>query len=512
MNNLPLSIQNYLSHLWLEAGKFAYISFDKQGSIQSWHPDITHYGLKDLHLSENISEKLIFLEGWFCGEEENNEVFILDFVNFNDDLVADIHILPATNETYILFIDVSEKFKQRQILQQERHNIDLLNQQQNKNILLLTQTQNELEARKKQAEIANQSKTKLLSHITHDLRTPLSAILGFTQFLEAGVFGELNQKQLDCVANILSAGTHMTGLINEILEVARLESENIELCTQSLPINAVIDDCLSWLEPIARQHDIKIFNLISPPLKVKIDHKRFQQIIINVVNNAIKYNDKKGCIVIRYKVLPEKLRICIKDTGIGIDDNTIDSIFQPFVRSLDKQQQNNIEGHGIGLSGCKRLIGLMSGSLSVRSELNVGSVFYIDFPLSFNCYHRNDYCTPHRLIYFYDDVIHFELLRNLLAPYKKYHLVGYHHGEDIQSLNLEHQITLMLIDIDNQDVAGKLRQFQLLNRYIKPQVTLAVFEKHTEAFVITYVLEESDVNDYLMRPFDFNQLLDVFEQ
>jgi len=512
MNNLPLSIQNYLSGLWLQAGKFAYLSFDKQGGIQSWHPDIAHYGLKDLHLSENISEKLIFLEGWFSCEEENNEVFILDFVNFEDDLVADIHILPATYETYILFIDVSEKFKQRQKLQQERHTIDLLNQQQNKNLQLLRQTHQELEAKKKQAEMANQSKTKLLSHITHDLRTPLSAILGFTQFLEAGVFGKLNQKQHDCVNNMLSAGTHMTGLINEILEVARLESENIELCTQSLPINTVIDDCLSWLEPIAKEHEVKIFNLISYPVKVKIDHKRFQQILINVVNNAIKYNNKKGCVVIRYKVLPKKLCICIKDTGIGIDESTIDSIFQPFVRSLDKKQQSSIEGNGIGLSGCKRLIGLMSGSLSVRSELNVGSVFYIDLPLSFNCYGRNDYYTPHRLVYFYDNFIHFELLRNLLAPYKQYELIGYPHGEDIGSLNLAHQISLMLVDIDNQDVAGKLRQLQLLNEYIKPQETLAVFEKHTEAFAITYVLEETHVNDYLMRPFDFNQLLDIFEQ
>ncbi len=512
MNNLPLSIQNYLSHLWLESGKFAYISFDKQGGIQSWHPDIEYYGLKDLHLSENIGGKLIFLEGWFSCEEENDEVFILDFVNFEDGLVADIHILPSINETYILFINVSEKFKQLQSLQQERHNIDLLNQQQNKNILLLTQTQKELESRKKQAEIANQSKTKLLSQITHDLRTPLSAILGFTQFLEAGIFGELNQKQHDCVKNMLSAGTHMTGLINEILEVARLENENIELCTQSLPINTVINDCLHWLEPIAKKHRIKVFNLISDPIRVKIDHKRFQQIIINVVNNAIKYNRKNGCIIIRYKVLPEKLRLCIKDTGIGITDSTIDSIFQPFVRSLDKEQQNTIEGDGIGLSGCKRLIGLMSGSLSVRSELDIGSVFYIDLPLSFNCYGRNDYYTPHRLVYFYDNAIHFELLRNLLAPYKKYQLIGYPHGEDIRSLNLEHQVTLMLIDIDNQDVAGKLRQLQLLNEYIQPQATLAVFEKHTEAFAISYVLEETHVNDYLMRPFDFNQLLDIFEQ
>ncbi|MDQ7091853.1 MAG: HAMP domain-containing sensor histidine kinase [Methylococcales bacterium] len=510
MKNLPLSIQNYLSSLWLGAGKFAYITFDCQGHIKSWHSDIEHYGLKNLHLSDNISEKLIFLEGWFSCDE-NDDVFILDFVNFEDGVVADIHILPAKDETYILFIDVSEKFQQRQALQQERHNIELLNLQQSKNIELLRQTQQELEARKKQAEMANESKTKLLSYITHDLRTPLSAILGFAQFLEAGIFGELNQKQRDCVNNMLGAGTHMTGLINEILEVARLENGNIELSTESVAVDEITQDCLNLLEPIAQKQSIKLINRIQHPVKIQVDRKCFKQILINLINNAIKYNRKNGCIIVRYKIVNEKLRICIKDTGIGITEDKIDHIFQPFVRSLDSEQEKLIEGDGIGLSGCKRLIGLMSGSLSVRSELNIGSVFYVDFPLSFHCYGRNNYYTPQRLIYFYDDIIHFELLCNLLTPYPSYELIGYRHGEDMGSLTIDNEITFMLIDIDNNDVAGKLRQLQLLEKHIKPKATLAVFEKHTDAFAIKYVLEQTYIEDYLIRPFDFNQLLDILE-
>jgi len=512
MKKLPLSIEEYLSNLWLDAGKFAYLSFDKHGNIQNWNTEIEHYGLQNLHLSDNINEKLIFLEGWFSSEKQNNETLILEFVNFENNIVADIHILPTLKETYILFIDVSNSFRQRQQLQQERHNITLLSYQQTKNIQLLKQTHQELEARKKQAEIANQSKTKLISYITHDLRTPLSAILGFAQFLDAGVFGVLNNQQKECLDHMLSAGTHMTGLINEILEVARLESGNIELSTESLMINSIINDCLNILQPIAQKHNIKLVNRIKGNIKIEVDRQRFQQIIINLINNAIKYNKKNGCIVISSKVLEGKLRLCIKDTGIGITDDKIDNIFQPFVRVIDAKQKNTIEGDGIGLSGCKRLVGLMGGSLSVRSELNIGSIFYLDFPLSYHCYGRNDYYSHHRLIYFYDNEIHFKLLENLLAPYKKYQLVGYHHGEDISALDLQDKITLMLTDIDNQDVAAKLRQLELLIQHIQPETTIAVFEKDTKASVISYVLEQAQVDDYLTCPFDFNQLLDIFEQ
>ncbi|MCK5926098.1 MAG: HAMP domain-containing histidine kinase, partial [Methylococcales bacterium] len=388
MNTLPLLVRQYLSRLWLDSGKFAYLSFNKQGLIQSWHPDIEYYGVIGLQLNDHVSEKLLFLEGWFSCDQDN-DVFVLDFINFDHGIIADIHVLPSRNETYILFVDVSEKFRQHQSLQQERHNFDLLNQQQVKNIEIFRQNFQELDANKRQIETINESKNKLLSCITDDLRAPLSGILGFAQFLDSGVFGDLNSKQRECVGNMLKAGSCMTGLINEILEVARLEKDDLTLCIDSFSIKNLIDECLKPLVPLIQAYDIKLVNHIDEDIEILVDRVYFQQVITNLIDNAMKYNKKNGCIIISYRILEGKLCLYIKDTGIGISLDKIDQIFQPFVRNFDTQDK--LEGTEIGLSGCKRLLGLMSGTLSVRSTLSVGSIFYLEVPLSTPCEGRDKY-------------------------------------------------------------------------------------------------------------------------
>lgn len=509
MNTLPLLIRQYLSRLWLDAGKFAYLSFNKQGFIQSWHPNIEYYGVIDLKLNDHINEKLIFLEGWFSSDQDH-DIFVLDFVNFEHGIIADIHILPSTNETYVLFVDVSEKFRQHQCLQQERHNFDLLNQQQVKNIAIFRQNFLELDAKKQQIETINASKNKLLSCVTDDLRTPLSAILGFTQFLGSGVFGDLNPKQQDCVDNMLKAGSYMTGLINEILEVARLEKGDLELCIESSSVKSLIDGCLQTLAPLIKAHDIKLINRIDSDINIEVDRKYFQYIITNLIDNAVKYNKKQGCIILSHRVDDEKLYLYIKDTGIGISLDRIDQIFQPFVRNFDARKKQPEKG--IGLSGCKRLLGLMSGSLNVRSALSVGSVFYLDIPLSTPCEGRDKYHISYDFVYFYDDDIHFTVLKNLLVMYENYQLEGYHYSEDIHSLNLQESSKIILLDVDKNDVLFKLKLLKLLERTDKSPTVVAVMDEKTDAANIRYILEETLMDDYLTRPFDFNQLLDIFEQ
>ncbi|MCK4493407.1 MAG: hypothetical protein KAU26_05095, partial [Methylococcales bacterium] len=275
MNTLPPLIRQYLSRLWLDAGKFAYLSFNKEGFIQSWHPDVEYYGVINLELNDHVSDKLIFLEGWFSSDQWH-DIFVLDFVNFEHGIIADIHILPSINETYVLFIDVSEKFSQHQRLQQERHNFDLLNQQQIKNIEFFRQNYQELVSKNHQLEVVSASKTKLVSCITHDLRAPLVSLLGFAQFLGAG---KLNSKQQACVDNMLKAGAHMTGLINEILEVSRLENGDIALNIEQLSIKTLIRDNLQTLASLIQTHNIKLINHVQEDIEVQVDQKYFQQIL-----------------------------------------------------------------------------------------------------------------------------------------------------------------------------------------------------------------------------------------
>jgi hypothetical protein len=153
MNELPDSIQQYLHSRWTENGKFAYLTFDAHGVIKQWHYHIDYFGLTDLHSGDPATDQLIFLEGLLPYQDE--EPIIIESVNFANGVAADIHILPADNDIYVLFFDVSERVKQRQAVQQERHTIDLLYQQQHKNIELLKQTYQELDVKKQQAETAN---------------------------------------------------------------------------------------------------------------------------------------------------------------------------------------------------------------------------------------------------------------------------------------------------------------------------------------------------------------------
>ena len=509
MNKLPPLIQKYLSRLWLDAERFSYLSFDKKGCIQSWHPDIEYYGIIDLQINDHVSDKLIFLEGWFSSDQAH-DIFVLDFVNFEHGIIADIHILPSLDETHVLFIDVSEKFRQHQSLQQERHNIDLLNQQQVKNIQLLSQNYEEMVAKRRQIETINKSKAQLLSCITNDVRTPLSAILGFAQFLKSGVFGDLNSKQQECVNDIAEAGAYMTGLINEILEMTHLEDGNFDLLIESLSIKNLLEENLSLSAPLLAAHGIKLINHVQEDIKIEVDRKGFQRVFQRLMTNAIRYNRKEGCIVVSYRLLGEKLCLCIKDTGIGMTNDKLGRIFQPFVDNLEHKDAAKEEEMGLG--ACRHLVGLMSGSLSVCSEVNVGSVFYLEFPLSTVCLGLDTYRVANEFIYFYDDMVHFDVLKNLLLTYKGYELKGYHYSEDIHALNLQKSSTFILLDVDKNDVLFKLKLLKLLKKTKDSPTLLAIFEGRTEAINIRYVLEETLIDDYLTRPFDFNQLLDVFER
>lgn len=507
MNELPDSIQQYLHNRWLENGKFAWLSFDHQGFIKGWHRNIDYYALTDLHSGERAVEKLIFLEGLLPYQE--TDVFILPSVGFSNGVAADIHILQVENDVYALFFDVTENVNRLQVLQQDRHNLDLLYQQQHKNINLLKQAYQELDAKKKQVEITNKEKIRFWSQISHDLRTPLTSILGFAHLLQANIFGELTDKQRNCIEKMVAAGKHMNELVNDLLDVAHLESGSFELHTESLVASFAITECLAWLQPIAERQQIKLINRVQSTVKIQADAKRFKQIMLNVLNNAIKYNREQGCIVIACHVLEKSLRIIVRDTGIGIADHQLEKIFQPFARVLDKNQAKQIQGHGIGLGECKQLIELMQGSFSVRSELAVGSVFYIDLPLTTGGQEENTHPPTHRLVYCHLKPINYELLTNMVSVYKNCQIIGCDSIEQAAQQCFQHAATAILIDIDSEQWQRDITQLQKLQRQLNGQQVIAVFAKQTPAVVIQQFFEQTQIYDYLTRPFDFNQVLDM---
>jgi len=231
------------------------------------------------------------------------------------------------------------------------------------------------------AEKANLAKSDFLSSMSHELRTPLSAILGFAQLMESGSPSP-TPAQKRSIDQILKAGWYLLELINEILDLALIESGKLPLSLEPISLPEVVHECQAMIEPQAQKRDIRMtFPQFELPYFVKADRTRVKQVLINLLSNAVKYNKVGGTVVVDCIArTPGRIRICVKDTGEGLTPNKVTQLFQPFNR-LGKEAGIE-EGTGIGLMVSKRLVELMKGEIGVESTIGVGSVFWIELNLT----------------------------------------------------------------------------------------------------------------------------------
>ena len=231
------------------------------------------------------------------------------------------------------------------------------------------------------AEKANLAKSDFLSSMSHELRTPLSAILGFAQLMESGTPSPtISQKR--SIDQILKAGWYLLELIDEILDLALIESGKLPISLEPISLAEVVRECQTMIEPQAHKRDIRmIFCQFETPYFVKADRTRVKQVLINLLSNAIKYNKVSGTVTVDCLAsTPGRIRISVKDTGDGLTPDKLTQLFQPFNR-LGKETGIE-EGTGIGLMVSKRLVELMQGEIGVESTVGAGSVFWIELNLT----------------------------------------------------------------------------------------------------------------------------------
>jgi len=238
---------------------------------------------------------------------------------------------------------------------------------------------NEIINAKEAAEQANTAKSEFLSRMSHELRTPLNAILGFGQILQISQDSSEEKKQ-EHLNHIVIAGKHLLNLINEVLDISKIDSGEMELKLELIDINLLIEDVLSLVDPLTSKNKVNItFTPSLQSISLQTDKTRLTQILINIITNAIKYNKENGTVEIKTTFVDEQqCQIHIKDTGIGIKPEDQPSIFQPFYRSSETQYQE--EGTGIGLTVTQKLLELLNSDINFESTYGEGTEFILSLP------------------------------------------------------------------------------------------------------------------------------------
>ena len=235
----------------------------------------------------------------------------------------------------------------------------------------------ELESARSVAETANLAKSDFLSSMSHELRSPLNAILGFAQLMESET-PPPSKSQQDSIQQILQAGWHLLRLINEILDLAKVESGQVPMSEEAVSMAEVMLESEAMVAPQAQQRHIKLsFPRFDAPHVVHADRTRVKQVLLNLLTNAIKYNHEHGTVGVSCTAAgPDRIRVSIRDSGAGLTPDEIAQLFQPFNRL--GQEAGVEEGTGIGLVVAKRLIELMGGTIGVESTPGVGSEFWFE--------------------------------------------------------------------------------------------------------------------------------------
>ena len=341
----------------------------------------------------------------------------------------------------------------------------------------------QLASSREEADRANLAKSEFLSRMSHELRTPLNAILGFAQLLE---LDDLDARQRDNVAHIVSGGKHLLDLINEVLEISRIEAGTMSPAIEPVHAAAIVNDAIELVGPLATQRGITLRTdtRTQRGVWVAADHQRLKQVLLNLLANAVKYNREGGSVTVRIKQLGERVRILVTDTGLGIPQDQLPRLFTPFERL--GAEASGVEGTGLGLVLALRLTEAMDGSLGVESQPWIGSTFHVELPLAEAPEQTEPEPAPrrltviehgaserrgaHRVLYIEDDAANTRLMTQLFADEPRLELMTTMHGRLGIELARQHRPDLILLDIHLPDVDGD----EILKRLRSDELTRAI--------------------------------------
>jgi CheY-like chemotaxis protein len=334
----------------------------------------------------------------------------------------------------------------------------------------------ELERTRGAAEQANRAKSEFLSSMSHELRSPLNAILGFAQLMRSDSPPPTTEQQAS-IDQILAAGWHLLKLIDEILDLTRIESGQVPLSLEPVPLAAVLLECRGMIEPAARERGIRLdFPTSEVGCFVRADKTRATQVLVNLLSNAVKYNSEGGTIEVRCaETAPGRVRVSVADTGAGLSPVQQEQLFQAFNRL--GQEAGGVEGTGIGLVVAKQLVELMGGTIGVESTIGAGSVFWFELvsaeapsleepaPVVVRADQRVAHGErQHTLLYVEDNPANLQLVEMIIERHPNLRLLTAVNGHSGIAVARESRPDAILMDINLPDISG-LEALRLLRAY-----------------------------------------------
>ena len=376
----------------------------------------------------------------------------------------------------------------------------------------------EAEAARAEAERANQAKSEFLSRMSHELRTPMNSILGFGQVLARG---ELAPVQRKGVSHILTAGRHLLRLINEVLDLARIEAGRLTVSIEPVRVAPLVEETVDLVRPLAGPRGLELELSADADLWVRADRQRLSQVLLNLLSNAVKYNREGGTVRVRCERRDERVWLRVEDTGPGIPDDRRAELFVPFARL--GAEDGAVEGTGLGLALSRRLVDAMGGALALEESSPAGSVFRVELPLAADPLLPRTPAAgplpevpaadrpPATLLYVEDNLANLTLVQTILLSRPTWSTVPALRGRRGVELARERVPDLVLLDLHLPDIPGEevLRELRADPRTASLPVVV-ISADATERSVAR--LRAAGAEAYLTKPLDIDEFLATLDR